>query len=128
MRLAPAFLERLIREFGRKCHVQAAVVLRMQVSELTLGLECLGRAARALSVEDERDRARNGDQADGCLHPRELERASAELAMERWRGVLRDLRVRPRPDRLGRRAAAAGKRVTGFHPSAALILRLFVER
>jgi hypothetical protein len=108
--------------------VQAAVVLRVQVSEFALGLECLGRAACALFVEDERERARDGDQADGWLHPGELKRASAELAVERWRGILRDLRVRARPDRLGRRAAAVGKRVTGFHLSAALILRLFVER
>jgi hypothetical protein len=85
MRLAPSFLVRLCGDVGRKRHVQAPVVLRMQVGELTPGLERLDRAGRGVLFAHERKRIRDGDQAVGGLYPGQLERASRKLAVERRR-------------------------------------------
>src|SRR5262249_50371218 len=68
MRLSPALLVRLLSDLGWKGHVQAPVLLRMQMGELAPGLERLGRSIRALLVEDEGERPRHGDEAVGSVH------------------------------------------------------------
>jgi hypothetical protein len=49
------------------------------------------------------------------VHAGEPERAGGELIVERRRRLLRDLRVRTRPDCLGWRAAPGGKRDARVH-------------
>jgi hypothetical protein len=88
MRLAPAPLIGLCGDFRRKRHVQAAVLLRVQVGELAAGLERLGRPARGPFVEHEGERARHRDEGFGPAHPSQRQGPFRELPVDvRRRGA-----------------------------------------
>jgi hypothetical protein len=81
MRLSPARGVGHLGHFGRQGHVQASVVRRVQVRELTPCLERLSRSARTCLVEHEGTGSGHRDAALGLADSRKLKRAAGEFLL-----------------------------------------------